>query len=192
MIELILHLRCQWVWILFDHRNVRHALRFQLLLHFECRQSLVVVNAELLQTGFQSAAADRVHDQRKLRRVCLPVRRPLFKICISSALETEVLGVVAEACPEVEARRAVDAAEAEHNSLCVVRSPDDGLQIFRAEVDTVEENFFCGPRSCLRERVDVELRIYSGVAAYRIIDYEQFELCGSAVAEEAGEVCVCV
>ena len=191
MIELNLHLRCQWVWILFDHRNVRHALRVQLLLHFGCWQSWVESNVELLQTGFQFAAADRVHDQRKLRRVCLPVCRPVYA-CISSHLETKELGVVAEVCPEVEARRAVDAAVTEHNSLCVTRSPDDDLQVFRAEVDAIKENFFCDPRSCLRERVDVELRFYSGEVVYKPINCEKFEFRGSAVDEEAGEVCVCV
>ena len=54
-----------------DHKNMRHALRVQLLLHFECRKYRVVINVEPLQTGFQSAAADLVHNQRKLWRVCL-------------------------------------------------------------------------------------------------------------------------
>ena len=111
---------------------------------------------------------------------------------MSSLLETEELGVVAEVGPEVEARRAVDAAEVEHNSLCVARSPDDGLQVFRAEVDAVKVNFFRRPRCRPRERVDVELRLYSGVAVWRIIYSKQFESRRSAVAEEAGEVCVCV
>ena len=107
-------------------------------------------------------------------------------------LETEQLGVVAEVGPEVEARRAVDATEAEHNSFCVVCSPDDGLQVFLAKVDAAEENFFCRPRCYPRERVDVELRLYSGGVVSTLIDSEQFELDRSAVAEEAGEVCVCI
>ena len=192
MIELILHLRCQWAIILIDHRNVRHTLRVQLLLHFGYRQSLVVSNAELLQTGFQSAAADRVHNQRKLWRVRLPVCRSFFPIRTSSELEIEELGVVVLVDPEVETKSAVDATETEHNSLCVVRRPDNGLQVFRAEVDAVKVNFFRCPRCCPQKRVSVELRLYSCVIVWRIIDCEQFESCWSAVAEEAGEVYVCI
>ena len=169
LLELILHLHCQWGWILFDHRNVWHAFSVQFLLHFRCWQSIVVSNVELLQTGFQSAAADRVHDQSKLWRVRLPVRRPVCA-CISSVLETKILGVVAEIGPEIETRRSVDAAVTDHNSLCIVCSPDDCLQVFRAEVNALKENFFCGPRCCPRERVYVELRLYSGGAVYSIID----------------------
>ena len=192
MLELILYLWWEWAWTLFDNRNVRHALRVQLLLHSGCWQSLVVTNAELLQTIFQSAAANRVHNQRKLIRFLLPVCRPLFPTRISSSLETEEFSVVAEVCSKIEAQRAVDVAEMEHNSLCVVRSPDDDLQVFRAKVNTAEENFFRGPRCCPWERVDVELRLYSGVAVWRKIDIEQFDSCGSAVTKEAGEVCICV
>ena len=86
----------------------------------------------------------------------------------------------------------MDAAVTEHNSLCVARSPDDSLQVFRAEVDSFKENFFCRPRCCPRERVDVELRLYSSVFICRMIDWKQLELCGSAVVEESCEVCVCV
>ena len=169
---------------------MRHSLRVQLLLHFGCRQSRIVGNTELHQTGSQSAVADRVNNQREARRVCLPVRRHLFEICSSSSLETEELGVVAEVCSEVEARRAVNATELEHNSHCVVSGPDDGLQVFSSEVDASEENFFCRSSRCLRERVDVELRLYSGEAVCIIIDCKQAEAGRSAVAEEAGEVCV--
>ena len=122
-------------YILFDHRNVRHSLRVQLFLHFGFRQSLVSSNAELLETGSQSAAADRIHDQREARRVFLPVCRSLNETCTSSALETEELGVVAEVCLEVEARRAVDATKTKHNSFCVARRLDDSLQVFCTEVD---------------------------------------------------------
>ena len=153
---------------------------------------MVVENAELMKTGFQSAAADRVHDQRKLWRVLLPVRRRLIVARTSSPLETEELGVVAEVGPEVEAWRAVDGAVVEHNSLCVARSPDDGLQVFRAEVYAIKVNFFCGLRCCPWERIDVELRLYSGSVVCIIIDCQQFESCWSAFAEEASEVCVCV
>ena len=57
-------------------------------------------------------------------------------------LETEELGVVSEGGSEVKARRAMDATVEEHNSLCLTSSSDDGLQIFRAEVDTFKVNFF--------------------------------------------------
>ena len=111
---------------------------------------------------------------------------------MTSVMETEKLGFVAEVGPEVEVRRAVDATEAEHNSLCVASSLDDCLQVFCAEVDASEVNLFCCPSRCLRERVHVELRLYSGVAVCKIVDYEQFESCGSEVVEKASEVCVCV
>ena len=161
LLESILHLRWKWGWKLLYHRNVRHALRVQLFLHSGCRQSLVVGNVEFHQTGFQSAAADRIHDQRKLWRVRFPVCRPIYAR-ISSELETEELGFIAEVGPEVEARRAMDAAEIEYNSLCLPRSPNDCLQVICTEVDMVKENLFCRLRCCSRERVDVELRLYSG------------------------------
>ena len=56
----------------------------------------------------------------------------------------------------------------------------------------LKKNFFRRACCCLRERVDVKLRLYFDPAVCPIIDIEQFESCGSAVAEEAGEVCVCV
>ena len=170
---------------------MRHAFRVQFLLHFGCKQSIIVYNAELLHTGFQSAAADRVQDQRKLWRVINPVRRSLYPICTSSALETQELGLISDICPKIEARRAVDATPVEHNSLSVVRSPDDSLQVFRAEVDAFKVNFFCGPRCYLQECINVELWLYSGVAVCTIIECEQFESCGSTVGEEAGEIWVC-
>ena len=192
LLELILHLRWKWGFPIFDQKNARHAFRAQLILHFGCRQSLVSVNVELLQSGFQSAAADCVYDQRKLWRIRLPVRRPRFVVRISSDLETEILGVVAEVGPEVEARRTVDATKVEHNSLSVVRRSDDSLQVFRAEVDAAEVNFFCGHRCCSRERIDVEFRLYSGPAFYWTIDFEKFKSYRSSVGEEAGEICVCI
>ena len=170
MLELILILRFKWVFTLLNHRNVRHAPRVQLLLHFGCRQSVIAVNVELLQTGFQSAAADRIQNQIKLWWVFLPVRRQHFVICNSSVLEAEILGVVAKVCPEVEARSAMDTTPVENYSLCVARRSDDGLQVFRSEVDAAKANFFCGPRCCLRERVDIELRLYSEITASIIID----------------------
>ena len=170
---------------------MRHALWVHLHLHFGCRQSLVVYNAELFQTESQSTATDCINDQWKFWRIYLPVRRPLFVICSSSALETEELGFVAEVGTEVEVRRAVDAAVVKHNFFSVARSSNNGLQVFRAEVNATEENLFCSPSCCLRERFDVEIRLYSSAVIYTIIDCKQFEMGGSAVVEETVEIFVC-
>ena len=76
-------------------------------------------------------------------------------------------------------------------SLCVVCSLDEGLQVFWAKIDAEKVNFFCSPSHCLRERFNVELRLYSDPAVCIPIDIEQFESCGSAVAKETSKVCVC-
>ena len=107
-------------------------------------------------------------------------------------LETEELGIVVEIGTEVEARRAMDTTEVKYNSLCFVRSPDNRLQIFCAEFDAAEVNFLVCPRSCLRKRVDVELRLYSSADVWKIIDCKKVETGWSTVVEEADEVCVFV
>ena len=90
-----------------------HAFNIELFLNFILRQSIIGVYVDLLEAHFESAKADCIHDQRKARWFYLPVCCPLFEACIPSVLETEKLRFVAEIFPEVETRRAVDAAEIE-------------------------------------------------------------------------------
>ena len=110
--------------------------------------------------------------QKKISSILWGLRQRVIRF-ISSILETEELGFVAEVGPEIEVRRAMNATEKEHNSLCVVCSPDDGLQVFRSEVDAVKVNFFFCARCCLRERVNVEPGFYADVTVCKIIDSKQ-------------------